>query len=194
MSQRLVGVTGGIGSGKSIICRLFSILGWPVYNSDVQARILMHENSGVVEGVRTLFGDESYIDGQLNRKHIAEVTFRNKELLDQLNSIVHPAVQQDFALWVASRKEKVLIKESALLIETEGYQKLDELVVVIAPEPLRIQRTLRRDSHRKEKDIRRIIENQVSDEERKSKANHIVVNDDNVLVIPQVLKLSELWQ
>ncbi|MEQ9402138.1 MAG: dephospho-CoA kinase [Cyclobacteriaceae bacterium] len=186
----LVGITGGIGSGKTTVCRIFESLGVSVYYADDQAKQLMESREDLVERIKAIFGDDAYQSGKLNRKHIAEKAFSDKTLLEQLNQAVHPIVKSDFENWVnAHRNEKFLLKEAALLVETGSFKDLDKLIVVVSNDELRVARILKRDSHRKEEDVRKIIREQLTDEVKIEKADHIIRNDGASSLIKQVLSI-----
>ncbi len=187
-----MGITGGIGAGKSTIAKIFCILGIHIYDSDSRAKDLMVESDNIKSALRVLFGDESFVDGRLNRKLIAQKSFNEPKLLTQLNELVHPIVNEDFKTWVQSHSsEKYLIKEAALLFETGSYKQLDKVMLVTAPEDTRINRVVSRDSHRTEEDVRAIMAKQLPEEEKEALADVVLRNDDSGLMIPQVLKLHE---
>jgi dephospho-CoA kinase len=192
MSNKLiVGITGGIGSGKSIVARIFEIMGAPVYPADFYAKWLMTNEPELKSEICRLFGEDSYLNGELNRKMIAETSFHNPEVLQKLNGLVHPFVQDHFKKWVQERNESVLFKEAALLFETGSYKKLDKTVVVISPEKLRIQRILKRDKERSEHQVKSIIQRQWSDEQKKHLADYIIYNDESSPLLTQTLKIAD---
>ena len=168
-------------------------MGIPVYNADIRAKDLMVSNAKVVEGIRSLFGPKAYLtDGTLNRLFIAGEVFKNSNQLASLNSIVHPVVKEDFEHWLGHFGDKpYIIKEAALLLESGSYKDLDWIVVVVAPEDMRISRIIARDPHRDVADIHRIIQNQSSDQEKMAIASFIINNTPENLVLPQVLKIHE---
>jgi dephospho-CoA kinase len=185
----IVGVTGGIGSGKSTVCRIFEKLGLPVYYADDRGKILLVEDLELRAKVMDFFGQESYLStGELNRTFLADRVFKVESELHKLNSLVHPAVALDFQRWVDNSKSKIVVKEAALLIENQSYKSLNFLISVLAPEKLRIERVLMRDTHRNKKQILDIISKQVDDELRKSSSNMVINNDGKSLLMPQVLK------
>lgn len=188
-----IGITGGIGSGKSLICKIFSSLGVPVYDADSHAKELMTTDGILVSEIRKEFGDLSYLsDGALNRTYLSKVVFNQQEKLKVLNALVHPRVAHHYAQWLAKQKDQFyVVKEAALLVETGSFKTLDQLIVVLAPERTRIHRVMSRDTHRTEQEVKDIISKQMSDEEKVKHANFTIVNDDTVLVIPQVLTLHQ---
>jgi dephospho-CoA kinase len=190
---RMIGVTGGIGSGKSLICKIFSCLGVPVYDADSRAKSIMTSDDVLTERIKATFGDGSYdTNGSLNRSFLASEVFSSNDKLEKLNQLVHPRVQLDFENWVEGNKmQPYVVKEAALLLESGSYKKLDQIIVVSSPVDVRMQRVLARDRHRSESDIRQIMSNQISEEEKIKKAHFVILNDETQLVIPQVLKLHE---
>ena len=189
-----IGITGSIGSGKSIVCKIFEQLGVPIYNADERAKKLMISNAEMIDKVKLLFGNESYTEtGELNRKHISDIAFNNKDLLTQLNQIVHPIVFKDFENWLIEKEHlniKYIIKEAALMFETDSYKKLDKFIVVTAPMELRISRTMQRDSILKEQVLSR-MNNQLSQEEKLAKADYEIINDEQTSLIEQVFTLHQ---
>jgi dephospho-CoA kinase len=190
-----VGITGGIGSGKSVVCRIFRCLGIPTYDADSRAKIVMTTDGILVEQIKKEFGTLSYLpDGNLNRAYLSREVFGNSERLRTLNGLVHPRVAQDYADWVGMHGNfPYLIREAALLFEAGVAPLLGQAIVVVAPEPLRIRRVQARDPHRTVEEIRKIISNQLPDEEKMKRANHILLNDDQHMLIPQVLELHRLF-
>lgn len=191
MSKPLkIGVTGGIGSGKSMFCRIFEALGCPVYYADDRAKQLLIEDQGVKEQIVKLFGEESYHEGQLDRAYLADRVFSNEEELAKMNQIVHPAVAKDFERFVEGHsKAKMIIKEAALLFETGSYQQLDHTIAVLAKKEVRMNRVLLRDTQRSKAQVEHIMANQTSDAQRRKLADWVIDNDGEQLVIPQVMQV-----
>ncbi|MEM9337133.1 MAG: dephospho-CoA kinase [Bacteroidota bacterium] len=186
----LVGVTGGIGSGKSTLCKVYEILGSKCYYADDRAKQLMENNQDLITKITVLFGAEAYVDGRLNRKEIGRQVFRNQALLEQLNQLVHPAVKDDFRLWVEeNRNVDVLLKEAALLFETGSYKELDRTILVTADREVRMQRVLHRDSHRSKEDVIGIMDKQLPDTQKSVLADYIVSNDGSNSLIKQALDI-----
>ena len=186
------GITGGIGSGKSLVCKVFQCLGVPVYDADSRARTLMTTDEFLVNQIKKKFGDKAYNpDGSLNRKHIGEAAFGNPNKLKILDSLVHPSVAIDYERWVKQQSHPYVIKEAALLYEAGSYKSLDKIIVVSASEDLRIKRVTARDPQRSEQMIRDIIKNQMPESEKVSRADFVVVNDESQLVIPQVIAIHQ---
>lgn len=188
----MVGITGGIGSGKTTACKIFETLGAITYYADDRAKWLMENDPILIEEVKELFGKSAYSEGNLDRKHIAGMAFKDENLLSKLNAAVHPAVGRDFEGWVnANLKAKLLLKEAALIFETGSYKSLDKTILVTAPEDVRVQRVVQRDAHRTEQDVRDIIQKQMSDEEKSKLADFIIENDEKKSLIKQVTDLFD---
>jgi dephospho-CoA kinase len=188
-----IGITGGIGSGKSLVCKIFQSLGVPVYDADSRAKTLMTTDGILIDGIKKEFGTLSYnTDGTLNRKHISDAAFGNPDKLKALDAMVHPRVAANYSQWVGEQSNPYVIKEAALLFEAGSYKSLDKIIVVSAPEHLRIKRVVARDN-RSEQMVKDIISNQMPDSEKISKADFIVINDETQLVIPQVLHLHKIF-
>lgn len=188
-----IGVTGGIGVGKTIVCRMFEVLGIPVYDADTRAKWVMHYDEALKRELQDAFGEETYTaEGHLNRTYLASIVFNNEERLNLLNGLVHPHVGIDFDKWAAANANApYVIKEAALMFESGSWRQLDEVIVVSAPLDIRLKRLLKRDSHRTEADIKAIINKQLSEEEKIARAQHVIYNDDQQLLIPQVLALHQ---
>ena len=186
------GLTGGIGSGKTVVANIFRQLGAAVYDADAEARQLTEKDSGIISQMKNIFGDEYFnADGSLNRNALAEIVFADKEKLSALNAIIHPAVKKHFEGWLRQdQSAKYIIKEAAILFESGSNAGLDKIISVTAPEEIRISRVMLRDNSSKDK-ILSVMKNQWSDEERKRHSDYVIINDDSMLVIPQVLKLHE---
>ncbi len=177
-----IGITGGIGSGKTTVCKLFETLGIPVYYADERAKYLMQHEHFLIDQLKKNFGDEVYENGRLNRALLAEKVFNNKPKLELLNSIVHPAVYRDTERWVEEQKIKkppYLIKEAALLIETGSYKSLDKLIMVTAPLEQRINRVSARDKISVE-DVMARVRNQLPEDEKIKLADFIITNDGDI--------------
>jgi len=188
----LVGITGGIGSGKSTVAKIFSILSIPIYYADDRAKWLMRHDETLQSGIKSLFGEMSYLpDGSVNRKFLAETVFSDNEKVKQINSLVHPAVGIDFTAWAQAQKSKYVLKEAALIFETGSNSSLDYVINVSAPLKTRISRVLMRDPFRSESQINQIIDQQLPDEQKNELADFVVKNTENKLLIPQVLYIHE---
>ena len=187
-----LGITGGIGAGKSTVAKIFSLLNIPVYDADTNAKWLMANDKALIEQIIKLFGQESYRpDGSLNREFLARIAFSSEENTKKLNNIVHPAVGSHYRQWVSSQKGAAyVLKEAALLFESQSYRQLDKIITVFAPEEVRIERVVKRDPHRSRKQISDIIKSQMADEKKMQLADFIIYNDDLQLVIPQVIEID----
>jgi dephospho-CoA kinase len=190
-----IGVTGGIGSGKSLICKIFAHVGIPIYDADSHAKKLMTTDGILISQIKKEFGDLAYNpDGSLNRVYLGNNVFHNQRKLDLLNSLVHPRVGEDYRKWLQLHNTNTyVIKEAALLFESKSNTTLDKVIVVSAPEELRIKRVLSRDPHRTIEQLKEILKKQMSESEKLNLADYIIVNDETKLVIPQVLKLHTLF-
>jgi dephospho-CoA kinase len=188
-----IGITGGIGSGKSLVCKIFACLGVPVYDADSRAKSIMTTDGILVEQIKNEFGSLSYLeDGRLNREYLSKAVFNDPLKLKKLNELVHPRVGADSERWVEENAcHAYLLREAALLFESGSFKKLDKVIVVVAPEQLRIKRVLERDLQRTAQDILAIIRNQMPEEEKIKKADFVIQNDETELIVPQVLKLHE---
>ena len=188
-----VGITGGIGSGKSLVSGIFKILGVPIYDADSHARGLMEKDPVLVEQIRKEFGISAYkSDGTLDRAYLSATTFGKKDRLEKLNSLVHPRVGVDYASWTDRHKEfKYVLREAALMYESKAHLSVDKMIVVSAPEEIRIRRVLLRDKHRTLEQVKAIIGSQWTEQEKLKRADYIITNDDHTMVIPQVLSLHE---
>lgn len=187
-----VGITGGIGSGKSVVAKIFSILGIPIYYADDRAKWLMIQDQELSEQIKKEFGVESYLpDGSINRSFLAKTVFADPEKVKKINSIVHPAVGKDFLKWSELQTTPYVLKEAALIFETGGQKSLDYVINVSSPLKIRVARTLMRDPHRSEEQVNQIINQQMPDEEKNELADFVIKNTDNKLLIPQVLSIHE---
>ena len=189
-----IGITGGIGSGKSIVCKIFSCLGISVYDADSRAKWLTNNNVEIREKVIALLGEKAYNASQVyDRSYVSSIVFKDENLLKKLNAIIHPVVMKDTERWFGERsKERYVIKEAAIMNRAGENNSLDYVVVVKSPVELRIRRVIQRDN-RQESEVRAIIERQISDEERDKIADFMITNDDKSGLIPQVLKLHNLF-
>ena len=182
-------VTGGIGSGKSLVCSVFSHLLTPVYNADNNAKALMRENEDIRQGVTRLFGNDSYKGNELNREYLSQKVFSNQEALEAINAIVHPVVMNDFINWSKQFVDKkYVILESALAFNPGVKDYLDRIIVVTAPQELRINRVMQRDGAGRDEILSR-MKSQFTEEEMIKYADEIIVNDNKILVVPQVMKI-----
>ncbi len=187
-----IGITGGIGSGKTTVCKVFELLGVPVFYADDVAKSIMHTDPILKSEILDAFGQNSYTQsGELNRSYISSIVFNDKHELEKLNSLVHPAVFRAFDTWVLSQKEaSYVIKEAALLYESDAYKMCDQSILVISPTETRISRVKARDGISAE-DIQLRMNRQFSDEQKMKFADHILNNDEKQLLIPQIIQLHQ---
>lgn len=184
-----VGVTGGIGSGKSLVCKVFSLLGVPVYNADRRALHLAESHPAIVEGYTKLLGDKAYFkDGRLNRPFVASKIFSNPVLLKGINQLVHPFIQKDFIDWSRNFDVPFVIEEAAILLESGANQHLDRVILVSAPEELRVQRVMYRDGVQADKVMQRMAR-QWTDAQRKPHCEYCILNDNQQLLLPQIFSI-----
>ena len=185
-----IGLTGGIGSGKSTVAKLFEVLGVPVYYADEAAKRLMNENEELKEKIQQQFGKETYINGKLNPTYLSSIVFNDVEKLELLNSLVHPATLNDAAKWMKQQKTLYVIKEAALIFESGSQEQLDKVIGVYAPAPLRILRTMKRDNITKEEVLAR-MNKQIDEEIKMRLCDYVIKNDEQEMLIPQVLELHK---
>lgn len=183
--MKIIGLTGGIGSGKSTIAKVFIALGYPVYHADNRAKYLLENDENIKLRIKALLGNEAFIGDKPNRKFIAEAVFNNQLLLNGLNQIVHPAVKSDFIHWLSSQNSEIVFREAAILFESGSYSDCYRIINVSAPEPVRIKRVLERDGTNEEA-VKSRIKNQISDEERIKRSHFVITNNDKQLVLPQL--------
>lgn len=194
--QLKIGVTGGIGSGKSVVCRIFSSLGIPIYNADDRAKWLTDNDDDLKKRIVDLLGKEAYTDsGKYNRAYVASRVFGNNELLNKLNKLIHPLVKQDTVAWsdyyAGQSSVPYTIKEAALMNRAGDSNDFDFVIVVTADEELRLSRIRARDPERSEDQIRAIINRQISEKERIALADFVIENNENSPLIDQVLALHQ---
>lgn len=189
-----IGVTGGIGSGKSTVCNIFRNLGVPIFTSDEVGREILNTSEEVKKEVRQSFGKDMYdADGNLDRVRMARLVFSDPVALNKLNSIVHPRVQAKFEQWQKYHESKsYIIKEAAILFETGVYHDLDKVITVFAPKEVRLERVMKRDGAIKEEVLKR-MRFQYSDEERNRLADYIIMNEDEKDLLSQVMELNEIF-
>lgn len=185
-----IGLTGGIGSGKSTVARIFNVLGIPVYNADDAAKRLMVENDELKNSIVRLFGKESYINGTLNRKYLSGQVFNDSRKIKLLNSLVHPATIRDAEQWMKKQQAPYIIKEAALIFESGSNQFLDYVIGVQSPLELRIERAMKRDNISREQ-VKARMKLQLDEEDKMKKCDFVIVNDEQQALIPQVLLLHE---
>ena len=185
-----IGLTGGIGSGKSTVARVFEVLGVPVYYADDAAKRLMNEDGELKQKIRKEFGEAVYSDEALNRKALAEIVFNNPEKLVRLNALTHPATIADAERWMLRQNTPYAIKEAALVFESGAHQQLDYVIGVTAPAPLRILRTMKRD-HVSKEEVTARMDKQMDESIKMRLCDFVLVNDEQGLLLPQVLELHK---
>jgi len=185
-----VGITGGIGSGKSIVSKVFEVLGVPVYYADDAAKRLMNEHEPMKQRLVEAFGDSTYSNGQLNRAYLSSMVFKDPVKLALLNSIVHPATLRDAEEWMLRQNHPYAIKEAALIFESGAQENLDLVIGVYAPAHLRIQRVMKRDGITRE-EVKARMDKQIEEDIKMQLCDYVITNDEQQLVIPQVVNLHE---
>jgi dephospho-CoA kinase len=185
-----IGLTGGLGSGKTTVAHIFEVLGIPVYYADAASKRLMNDDEKVKAAVQNAFGKEVYPEGKLDRKYLAKIVFKDEKKLELLNSIVHPATLRDADEWISKQTAPYAIKEAALIFESGSHQSLDYVIGVKAPLHLRLQRAMKRDNISHEEAMAR-INKQINEEIKMRLCDFIIINDEQQMVIPQVLALHQ---
>lgn len=188
-----VGITGGIGSGKTTVCNVFEVLGIPVFYADAVAKNIMIQDILLIEGIKSTFGKESYFEnGTLNNKYIAEIVFNNNTELAKLNALVHPAVFRAYDAWEQQINKNVpyTLKEAALLFESGSYKMCDTSILVTAPLHIKLNRVMIRDNVSAEQ-VKARMNKQMNDEDKAKMANHFIINDEEQSIIEQVLALHK---
>ena len=192
MKPKLIGITGGIGAGKSTVSSICKHLGFKVYNSDQRAKEIVSEDSIIKKKLISFFGNNIYKNGVLDRKFLSDKIFNDKSSLEQINSIIHPAVKKDFNSWVINNSnEKILFKESALLFESGAYKELDKIILIVSDKNLRVSRVLNRDQNRSKKEIESIIDKQIDEVDAIKYADIVIDNNHKKMLLPSVIKEIE---
>jgi dephospho-CoA kinase len=186
--MKIIGLTGGIGSGKTLISEIFKNLNIPVYNSDIEAKQLMNQNHIIKVKLIEKFGTNIYIKDVLNRKLLSSIIFENNKYLEYVNSVVHPEVKKHFSEWVNTKCSDYVIKETAILFESGAYTDTDLIITVTAPAEIRINRVMQRDDITRNEVLLR-MKNQISDEERIEKSDLTIINDGKQLLLPQIINI-----
>jgi len=188
--MKRLGVTGGIGSGKTTVCRVFKVLGVPVFMADDVAQRVMNSDSRIINDINNTAGKDMYQGGLLDRKELARLIFNQPELLHRVNAIVHPAVLDDFRVWTDRQKTPYVIMEAAILFESHAEKLVDRVLTISAPVEERISRVMGRSELTRNQVIDR-INTQLEDDEREEKSYYIINNSDNEMIIPEILKVHE---
>lgn len=186
--MKRIGLTGNIGSGKTTLASCFEILGIAVFNADKQAKLLMNKDVNLKQSLITEFGKEVYLDNELNRKYLSKLAFNDDLVLKRLNALVHPVVQDAFEKWSIQQSGVYVIKEAAILFESNTYQSLDAIICISCPEEIRLKRILNRDDL-SEKDVRQRMSHQWAEEKKISLSDYVITNDNSSLVMPQILSV-----
>jgi len=189
MARRL-GVTGGIGSGKTTVCRIFRVLGVPVFVADVAARQLMNTDDTIRQEINAITGEDLYSTGELDRKELARLIFNKQELLRRVNAVVHPAILRIFDEWAEKSKAPYVIMEAAILFEARADIMVDRVAAISAPVEERIARVMGRNDLSREEVMER-INNQLEDDEREEQSYYVINNADNEMIIPEILKIHD---
>jgi dephospho-CoA kinase len=185
-----VGLTGGIGSGKSTVAAIFEVIGIPVYYADAAAKRLMNENQTLKLQIIQLFGDEAYKNGQLDRAFIASRVFNDAGKLEELNKIVHPITISDAEKWMAEQKGHYAIKEAAIIFESGSNSSLDKVIGVFAPEDTRVKRVMERDNVTAE-NVKKRMSNQMNEDAKMQLCDYVIYNDETRFLIPQVIAIHQ---
>lgn len=186
-----IGITGGIGSGKSTVCKVFKLLGVPVFEADLVAKNLINSNTEIKSKLIHLFGSDIYsVNGRIDRKKLANIIFSNDIQLAKINAIIHPVVRKEFQKWVAKQKTEYVIHEAAILFETGLYKIMDFTILVSAPKIERVKRVMQRDNISKEKVLER-MEKQWSDEQKRKLATIEIKNGERDLILPEIIKTDK---
>ena len=185
-----VGLTGGIGAGKSTVAHVFEVLGIPVYHADQEAKRLMQTNPSLIDKIKIAFSEKAYVEGILDRKFLSSLVFNDNQKLELLNSIVHPFTIQDGKEWMEKQNSPYAIKEAALIFESGSQGEFDSIIGVFAPPAMRIHRTIQRDHVEREKVLNR-MEKQLDENIKMKLCDHVLINNEQTLLIPQVISLHE---
>lgn len=185
-----VGLTGGMGSGKTMVATIFKALGVPVFDADAQAKQLMETNTGLHDALQHTFGKETFLEGKLNRKYLAKIVFNNAFQLEKLNALVHPVVIAAADVWASQQTSSYIIKEAALMFESGSAANVDVVIGVFAPQYLRIKRVMQRDGLSRLEVLSR-IEQQISDSIKMKLCDFVLTNDEQQLLLPQVIALHQ---
>lgn len=188
MEPLKIGLTGGIGSGKSTVCRIFELLNVPTYNSDVKAKELIHTHSTLVELYKSYFGEDVFEGGSLDTKKVSQILFKKPDVLQAIQKVVHPIVRSDFSVWAHQQKSPWVINEAAVLFEGGSFVEMDLMITVVAPAELRLSRVMKRSGLSKS-EVQARMDNQWNDEKKVDLSDFVIYADDQQLVIPQVLEI-----
>jgi dephospho-CoA kinase len=185
-----LGITGGIGSGKTSVCKVFNVLGIPVFSADPEAREIMDNDRNMKREINKIVGKDIYPGGQLNRMELASLIFNNRDLLERVNSLVHPVVFEHFNRWAEKQTTPYVIMEAAILFESGASKLVDRVATIVAPVEERISRVTRRNKLNRDQVMER-IKNQMTDEERIKMSDYVINNSENDMIIPVILSINE---
>jgi len=185
-----LGITGGIGSGKTSVCRVFNVLGIPVFSADPEARKIMDHDDNIKKEINSIVGRDIYPGGQLDRLELASIIFNNRDLLEQVNYLVHPHVFENFNLWAEKQTTPYVIMEAAILFESGGNRLVDRVATVVAPVEERISRVTQRNMSSRDQVMER-INNQMTDVERIKLSDYVINNSENDMIIPVILSIND---
>jgi dephospho-CoA kinase len=186
-----IGITGGIGSGKSYVCQILEKMGYAIFYSDLEAKKLMTQNKELIQQIKFIIGEHAYLNEELNKSIIRKFLYKNEVNKEKLNALIHPFVYQEFEKWTNTIQKEIVFNESALLFETNSYKRFDKTILVTAPLEIKIERLIKRDSLNME-EIKKRFNAQLKDSIKSKKADYIIENDDNKLIIPQINKILKL--
>jgi dephospho-CoA kinase len=185
-----LGVTGGIGSGKTTVCRVFNVLGIPVFSADPEAKKIMETDEGIMRRINSIAGKNLYLNGSLDRMELAALIFNDQSLLEKVNSLVHPVVLDNFSEWEKEQEAPYVIMEAAILFESGASKLVDRIATVVAPEEERVNRVINRNTLTREQVLER-IRNQMDDETRVKLSDYVIHNSENDMIIPAILKIHK---
>jgi dephospho-CoA kinase len=191
--MKRIGLTGGIGSGKTSIAQILEAMSYPVYYSDLRAKVLSDEHPAIRNGLIALLGEECYVDGTLNRVFVSKCIFSNPDMRVKVNEIIHPIVRKDFDDWATQQTGSLIFNEAAILFETGAYQQFDETLLVCAPVAIRIQRVMLRD-HCSKASVEQRIQSQWTDEQKRSLTKYCIENDGKQPVLIQLEKILSVLE
>ena len=186
--MKKIGLTGGIGVGKTYVSKIFQNLGYPVFNADIQAKNCLIEDKELIHKIKNTFGSTIYKAGALQKKELANIVFKNIQKLDQLNKLVHPVVKKRFSDWCKKQDASLVIKEAAILFESDSHIGLDAVICISCPEDIRIERVKKRDQISKDEVLNR-INKQMPQKQKERLSNYVIVNDGSQLLLPQIVNI-----
>lgn len=185
-----LGITGGIGSGKTSVCRVFSVLGIPVFSADIEAKHIMENDQRIMQRINSIAGRNLYVNGNLNRRELASLIFNDQSLLKKVNSLVHPVVFDQFIKWEKNQASPYVIMEAAILFESGASKLVDRIATVIAPLEERVDRVIHRSDLTREQVVERML-NQMDDESRIKLSDYVINNSERDMIIPAILKIHD---